>query len=312
MRATVWFPFCIAMMLPPGAAGGGGPDLAADPAALRRTVADLTSIDPPRNYRHPASLDRAADRIRDALLALRLPAEDRPFRVDGRTYRNVVASVRPDLPARIVVGAHYDVCGDQPGADDNASAVAGLLEAARLVASRRERLAFRVDFAAYCLEEPPFFGTRHMGSRHHAAALRGEGAEVRAMICLEMIGYFTDVPGSQRFPAGFMRLFYPDTGNFIAVVGNPRSRRLVREVKASIGEAQIPVESLAAPAWVPGVGLSDHSSFWKHGYPAVMVTDTAFYRNPHYHRVTDTIDTLDFERMAQVVRGVAWAVLQLR
>lgn len=288
------------------------PELEVDREALRQRVRDLSTIRPPRNYRNPDALNRAAALIQTWFQAVGLETREQTFTVEGTTYRNVITSVRTDRPERFVVGAHYDVCGDQPGADDNASAVAGLVEIARLVRIHSEGLRYQVDFVAYSLEEPPFFGTRHMGSRYHARSLKQAGVPVRGMISLEMIGYFTDAPDTQRFPLGLMRFFYPTAGNFIAVVGNLRSRGLVQEVKGHMRRASIGVESLASPAWVPGVGLSDQSSFWKQGYPAVMITDTAFYRNPHYHLPSDTIDTLDFERMGEVVKGVTWAVLNMK
>ncbi|MGD8250716.1 MAG: M28 family peptidase [Desulfobacterales bacterium] len=285
--------------------------LTPDPCRLEATVVALAGLDPPRSYRHHGSLERAAAAIEDRFAEAGYGVETQPFSVRGTLYRNLIASVGPDRGDRLVVGAHYDVCGDQPGADDNASGVAGLIEIARLVKPYADRLRYRVDFAAYSLEEPPFFGTPHMGSRFHARSLKTQGVSVRGMISLEMIGFFTDASDSQRFPFGPMRFVYPTTGNFIAVVGNVGSRRLVREIRRHMAGAGVGVESLAAPAWVPGVSLSDQSSFWRHGYRAVMITDTAFYRNPHYHLPTDTPDTLDYQRMAEVVKGVARAILYL-
>ncbi len=287
------------------------PFLSPEPGRLEASVAALAGLDPPRSYRHHGSLERAAATIEDRFAEAGYEVESQAFTVRGTPYRNLIASVGPEKGDRLIVGAHYDVCGDQPGADDNASGVAGLIEIARLVRPHADRLRYRVVFAAYSLEEPPFFGTSHMGSRFHARTLRKQGVSVRGMISLEMIGFFTDTPNSQRFPFGPMRFVYPTTGNFIAVVGNLGSRRLVREIRRHMVGAGVGVESLAAPAWVPGISLSDQSSFWRHGYRAVMITDTAFYRNPHYHLPTDTPDTLDYQRMAEVVKGVARAILYL-
>lgn len=229
---------------------------------------------------------------------------------ERRTYRNVVASFWPETLDRIVVGAHYDAYGPFPGADDNASGVAGLLGLAPLL--RSWPLATRVDLVAFALEEPPAFGSPGMGSAVHAAALRAAGIPLRAMICLEMIGCFSDRPGSQTFPVSFLRAFYPGRGNFIAVVGRPREMALVRQIKGSMSSASdLPVRSINAPRRLLGVDLSDHASFWDAGYPAVMITDTAFYRNERYHTERDTPETLDYVRMAKVIQGVFRAVCDL-
>jgi hypothetical protein len=162
-----------------------------------------------------------------------------------------------------------------------------------------------VELAAYALEELPVFGTREMGSAVHARSLRASGARVRGMICLEMIGFFSKDPKSQRFPIELLGLFYPRQGDFIAVVGRVLDGRLARRVKRSMRSAsELPVYSINAPRSLPGVDLSDHASFWEAGYPAVMVTDTAFYRNERYHTEEDTPDTLDFVAMAKVVDGL--------
>jgi Zn-dependent M28 family amino/carboxypeptidase len=188
--------------------------------------------------------------------------------------------------------------------------VAGLLEVGDLLSGAA--LSRRVELAAYALEEMPFFRTDLMGSAAHARALETSGRRVRAMLCLEMIGCFSDEPGSQSFPLGVLRLFYPDRGNFIAVVGNLGGAGLVRRVKRSMRDASgLSVRSINSPAWVPGVDFSDHSSFWRLGDPAVMITDTAFYRNARYHTEEDTPATLDYRRMAEVVAGIRQAVLDL-
>jgi Zn-dependent M28 family amino/carboxypeptidase len=232
---------------------------------------------------------------------------DQTYRAFSGTYRNVLASYGPDTPERIVVGAHYDAAGDDPGADDNASGVAGLLELGRLLAASPPPL--RVELAAYTLEEPPGFATESMGSVVHARSLRAEGARVRLMISLEMIGTFSDAPGSQSFPVGVPRGDYPTTGSFIAVVGRNGQGGMVAEIAGAMRLAsRVPVETLVARRSVPGVDLSDHRSFWDEDYPAVMVTDTAFFRNPRYHTPEDTADTLDYVRMAEVVQGVHCAV----
>jgi len=275
-------------------------------ARVRRLAEDLV----PRDFTHVENLDRAAAYITGELEAAGAKVTEQPFSIEGRVYRNVLGAFGPETPERIVVGAHYDTDGPLPGADDNASGIAGLIELAALLAPAK--LPLRVELAAYSLEEMPFFGSAEMGSAVHARSLREAGARLRAMICLEMIGYFSAARGSQAFPLSALKLFYPDTGDFIAVVGRLRDAGLVRRVKRAMRSAsELSVHSINAPRSLPGVDLSDHASYWNAGYPAVMVTDTAFYRNERYHTAEDTPATLDYERMAKVVEGVAGAVRDL-
>lgn len=267
----------------------------------------------PRPYRSPKLLRRVAEKLASQFRALGYQIEEQPFYFRGEIYYNVVAlppagavGVRRSL---VVVGAHYDTVPGSPGADDNASGVAGLIELARLLADSPPP---SVRLVAFGLEEPPVFRTRHMGSYAYAQRLRGERVKIKGMICLEMIGNFSDRPKSQSFPLFFMDSIYPETGNFIALVGNTRSRPWTKAVKAAFSKGtDLPVESLSAPFVVIGVDFSDHWSFYRHGYQAVMVTDTAFYRNPHYHRPSDLPRTLDYVRAAKVVDGVAAAVRAL-
>jgi Zn-dependent M28 family amino/carboxypeptidase len=281
--------------------------LAVSPARLEAHVRALSQEFVPRDYTHPENLDRAAGYIRTQLTRAGGATSDQPYNARGRTYRNVIAAFGPDTRARIVVGAHYDADGPLPGADDNASGVAGLIELAYLLGRSPPRT--RVELVAYSLEELPFFGTADMGSAVHVHSLQQQRAEVRAMFSLEMIGYFSDEPASQEFPLDALRPFYPSRGNFIAVVGKPGQTSLVRKIKRAMRNASpLPVHSINAPRWVPGVDFSDHVSYWDAGYPAVMITDTAWYRNPNYHTARDTAETLDYARMAMVVQGVDAAV----
>ncbi len=279
------------------------------PSRLEHHVRTLSSDFFPRDHAHPENLDRAAAYIREVFEGFGLTAWEQPFGRDQ--YRNVVARLGPQEGARIVVGAHYDAAGEHPAADDNASGVAGLLELARLWAGRVPRVP--MEFVAYTLEEPPYFATPMMGSAVHARSLREEGAEVRAMISLEMLGYFRDEPGSQRYPTSMFKLFYPSVGNFIVVVGRWADAGLTRRLKAAmLGATDLPIESINAPRILPGVDFSDHRNYWNEGYPAVMVTDTSFYRNPNYHRPEDTPDTLDYHRMAKAVDAVSAALEALQ
>lgn len=292
--------------VPRAGAGASDPSAEADPSRLRRHVEALVARGP-RDFGHADGLDRAAEYVAAALGAHAPEVTTQPVEVAGRTYRNVIARFGPDGPERIVVGAHYDTAGPLPGADDNASGVAGLLELARLLAAAPPSLC--VELVAFTLEELPNFAGPEMGSAVHAAALAREGVKVRLMISLEMIGYFTDAKGSQEFPAPGLGLVYPTTGNFIAVVGKLGQQRAARRVRDAMRAATpLGVESINAPRSLPGVDLSDHRSYWDRGWPAVMITDTAFFRNPNYHGASDTPDTLDYARMAQVVTGVYAAV----
>jgi len=233
-----------------------------------------------------------------------------PFTINGDEYKNIICSFGTEFTERIVVGAHYDVFGPFPGADDNASGVAGLLELGRLISETKPKLTKRIDLVAYSLEEPPFFRTEYMGSYMHARSLSHERVHVALMVCLESIGYFSHTPNSQKFPLPFLRWFYPDTGNFIVVVGKWGQSQPVKKIRTLMSQASgIHVDSIIAPPFLPGIDFSDHLNYWKCGYHAVMITDSAFYRNPNYHQPGDTMDTLDFHAMAEVIKGVYWAII---
>jgi Zn-dependent M28 family amino/carboxypeptidase len=282
----------------------------ADPQRLEHDVRAIVADFGPRDHQHPENLERVAGYIEDALKSAGARVTSQRYDVAGKPYRNVIASFGPADGERIVVGAHYDTFGAQPGADDNASGVAGLMELARLLTGAPLRV--RVDLVAFTLEEPPHFRGDSMGSAVHAKGLRKEGVALRAMIALEMIGCFSDEAGSQGYPVSLLSWMYPSRGNFIGVVGNFGSAMLVRRVAVAMrGATPLPVEGLAAPRFVTGVDFSDHASYWDAGYEAVMITDTAFFRYAHYHTMTDTPDRLDYARMAQVVQGVRAAVLAL-
>jgi Zn-dependent M28 family amino/carboxypeptidase len=262
----------------------------------------------PRDAQHPENLDRLAAYIRQEFERADGKASAQPYEVNGTTYQNVIALFGPDTKERIVVGAHYDAAGEQPGADDNASGVAGLIELAHLLG--KTSLPICVELVAFTLEELGYFRTAQMGSAIHARSLKKRDILVRVMFSLEMIGYFTDTPHSQSFPLSILAAFYPSQGNFIAVVGKLDQGLVVRRVKRAMQSASpLPVYSINAPRFVPGIDFSDHRNYWKAGYHAVMITDTAFYRNKNYHTLWDTPDTLDYQRMAMVVQGVYTAVL---
>jgi Zn-dependent M28 family amino/carboxypeptidase len=232
--------------------------------------------------------------------------------VQGNEYTNVIASYNSAKVKRLIVGAHYDVCGDQPGADDNASAVAGLLECARLVFKHQPELEYRIDFVAYCLEEPPFFGLESMGSYVHAKSLHDNKVDVIGMISLEMIGYFSDEPNSQPYPSPELARQYPDKANYIIVVGIEKYAAFNRKVHALMTSGSaIDVQIINFPTGEGLAGLSDQRSYWKFGYNALMINDTAFIRNPNYHMPTDTIDTLDFKKMTAVIDSTYRAITHI-
>ncbi len=263
----------------------------------------------PHDTEHRENLDviasYIAQQLRDAGIA-----DVREQVYDDGHYRNVVATIRGTSDERIVVGAHYDACGPMPGADDNASGTAGLIELARLLAGRP--LKRTVELVAYTLEEPPHFATPMQGSMVHASSLAEAKANVVAMISLEMIGTFTEVAESQSFPLPGLGLIYPTRGNFVAVVGDLGVVPLTREVKSAMqGGTRLDVRSINGPSFVEGIDWSDHKSYRAHGYPAVMITDTAFFRNPRYHTPEDTADMLDYAAMAEVVSGTAAAIVAL-
>ena len=253
-----------------------------DPARLEAHVRKLAVDFSPRDITHLENLDRAAAYIAAELTQAGGSVSEQGYRVENRSYRNVIARFGPDTPERIVVGAHYDAFGALPGADDNASGVAGLIELARLLGAHPPTL--RIDLVAFSTEEPPYYRTTGMGSSVHAQSLRKENVSVRAMLSLEMIGYFSDARGSQQLPAGLLSIFYPSTGNFIGVVGRVSDGLLARRVKSAMsGAAPLPVYSISAPSVIPGIDFSDQLNYWHAGYNAVMITDTAFYRNLNYH-----------------------------
>ncbi len=229
------------------------------------------------------------------------------YKVGGETYRNVIGRFGTEKDKTIIVGAHYDSCHHTPGADDNASGVAGLLELARLIG--KEKPDCGVELVAYTLEEPPFFGRPQMGSAVHATSVASRKDQIIGVIVLEMIGYFSDEPGSQAYPLPLMTAHYPDKGDFITVVSKWNQGGWISDVKAGMqGATDLPVYSFRGPASLQGIDFSDHRNYWPHDIPALMVTNTAFYRNRNYHSLYDTADRLDYNRMGKVVVGVYEAI----
>lgn len=279
---------------------------------LKRTVNFLSKEIGSRGYLQVDSLNKTGDYIKSELSNYGYTVLEQPYEVEGHIYKNIFVELKGEKPPEkvLVIGAHYDTVMGTPGADDNASGIAGLIELARLLSDRS--FDKTIQLVAFTLEEAPFFRSRFMGSHIYAQSLKQRGIDVEGVICLEMIGYFTDAPESQLFPLPFFRWMYPTKGNFIIIVGNMRSRSFLNRVKSGFKKGtDLPVESISAIPLVIGIDFSDHRSFWKLNYDAVMVTDTAFYRNPQYHGMGDTPEILDYERMAKVVLGLKSSIEEL-
>lgn len=285
-----------------------------DIALSRALDAHVRALSGERNIIHAAKLDRAAMYIEGQLQAMGYEVQSQWFETAGTRVRNIYVVVpAADAAAGIVVaGAHYDSSHHTPGADDNASGVAALLEIARALTgtqAAQQRKSLHLVF--FTNEEPPYFRTQEMGSYRYAESLARRKLPVTAMLSLEMLGFYCDVPGCQRYPFP-LSIAFPDRGNFVGFVGNLASRELTQQVVGRFRtHATIPSEGVTAPAFIQGVDYSDQLWFWAFGYPAVMVTDTSFMRNPHYHKPTDTPDTLDYVRMAAVVKGLSSTIADL-
>lgn len=278
---------------------------------LREHVGHLAGTIGERNVIAYQNLENAQRYVKNAWETQDYSVRSQNYTVQMRTVQNLVAeiagSVRRD--EIVVIGAHYDTVYDCPGADDNSSGVAGLLELARLL--KGKHLSRTLRLVAFVNEEPPWFMTVNMGSWVYAQQARKLNENIVAAMSIESIGVYADVEGSQKYPAGFGSL-YPGKGNFISFIGNVSSRKLVRSAIRSFRQTtKFPSEGAAVPSAIPGVGWSDHWSFWQAGYPAIMVTDTAPFRNVNYHLPTDTPETLDYDRMARVVHGLAEVAMRL-
>lgn len=275
---------------------------------LRRHVEHLAGEIGERNPGRFENLERARGYIQEQFAESGYTTGHDSFAFEDWSFRNVFVEKKGATRETFVVGAHYDTVRGSPGADDNASGVACLLELARLLRDGRSPHTLR--FVAFTLEEHPYFRTPLMGSRVHARLCRRHRDPIVGMAALEMVGYYSDDRATQRFPLPLMSLFYPRTGNFVAVAGNYGSRKLVRRIRDLLDqESDLPVESVALP--VPAVQASDNWSFVQAGYPACMITDTSFYRNPHYHLASDRPETLDYRKMGQLVSGLARALVRL-
>jgi len=279
---------------------------------LRNHVFHLAQKIGQRNIFHSHALNDAAAYIRHEWTAQGYVVEAQHYHVKGVKCENLeISRTGKTKPQEIIlVGAHYDTVEGSPGANDNASGIAALLELSRFFATIETERTLR--FVAFTNEEPPFFFGSQMGSTVYAKRAKARNENIRLMISLEMLGSYSDKPGSQSYPP-FLRYFYPDRANFIAMVANRASRRELNQlVTAFKAHSDFPVESLATFEFIPGVAWSDHLSFWREGYPAAMVTDTAFYRYEAYHTAKDTPEKLNYPAMAKVVEGLFHALVALK
>ena len=270
---------------------------------MLETLKYLTQIKPTRNYRNIDSLNNVASYLENRFKDIGLETSFQNFLVDINEYKNVIGCLNPQYEKRLVIGAHYDVCGDFQGADDNASAVAGLIQTAKQLYEIKDILPIRIDFVCFTLEEPPYYGTQNMGSHIYAKYLFDNKFDVIGMINYEMIGYYTDENVDLSKLSMFITKKQADIskGNFIAIVSDEQSQEFMDEF--DFGKIDKKIEYLEAmiPTPINQITASDHLNFWKFGYKAIMVTDTAHFRNPNYHTQKDTLETLDVNKMGYVI-----------
>ncbi len=284
-------------------------DFVADTALLRSDMQRIIDYGY-RNYKNPEVLDSVAYFIKNKFKTLTDSVTEQVYNVNGKDYRNIIGSFNSDKTERLIIGAHYDVYDEQDGADDNASAVVGLIRLAQLL--KDEKLDYRIDFVAYTLEEPPFFRTENMGSFVHASYLKENNIPVKGMICLESIGFFSDEKGSQTYSTPFHKLTMGTAGNYILVVSRKEDGEFGKKMTNKMKDAGlISTKSIKGLKRLKGVDLSDHRNYWKFGYPAVMITNTAYYRNKNYHRKSDTIETIDFKRLSAVIHQLNMVIKDL-
>ena len=272
--------------------------------ALTQTLQNLQSIGP-RNDQNPGSLAKTI-----AFLAPTFP-EVQSYRINGKQYENRIAEIKgSEHPEQIIlISAHYDTVPGSPGADDDGTGIAAITELVKRLGQAKPARTLR--FVAFTNEEQPFAGTETMGSRVYAKQVADRGDQILGMFSLEMLGYYSDRPNSQQYPVPVNGM-YPNQGNFIGFISNLKSRELLKTSLLVFRQtATVPSEGIALPEAIGAIGRSDHASFWKYGYPALMVTDTANFRTPYYHTPQDTVDTLDLDRLTRVVLGLEQVIAGL-
>jgi hypothetical protein len=281
-----------------------------DTIIIKAHLRAITKTEKFRTYKNVDQLNLTADYIKNVFSQYSDSVYMQEYFVNGQVYKNVICSFGTENNNRIIVGAHYDVCGNQEGADDNATGVVGLLELSRQL--KGQKLSKRIDLVAYTLEEPPYFRTEYMGSYVHAKSLAENKVDVYGMISLEMIGFFKDEKKSQSYPIGLLSIFYGKRGNYITLVNKFSSGKFSRTFSRKYKSTKaIRTKKFKGPKALPGIDFSDHLNYWKFGYSALMITDTSFYRNRNYHESTDKMETLDIYRMSKVIDGVLLALKKM-
>jgi hypothetical protein len=275
-------------------------------AALKKHIEAIASRE--HNIAHFDELEKAARYIEATLGSYGYAVNRQSYVADGKTVRNIDVIIEPQsgvaAPEVLVVGAHYDSAATAPGANDNGTGTAAVIELARLLGDLKGKTARRIRLVLFVNEEPPYFQTADMGSLHYARALAEKKERVVAMYSLETLGFYSSEPGSQQYPPPFGMMF-PDRGDFVSFVAMLGSRPLLRQTIGSFrSHTAFPTIGGVAPGYVPGIDWSDHWAFAEYGFPAVMITDTAYFRYPHYHKPSDTPDKVDMEKLARVVKGI--------
>ena len=278
-----------------------------------KTLKYLTQIQPPRNYRNIDSLNNVASYLDDRFKDIGLETYFQNYVVDNNEYKNVIATLNSQYEKRLIIGSHYDVCGDFQGADDNASAVAGLIQTAKQLYEIKDMLSIRIDFVCFTLEEPPYYGTENMGSHVYAKYLFDNKIDVIGMINYEMIGYYTNENVDLSKLSMFITKKQADIskGNFIAIVSDEQSEEFMSEFDFEKIDKEIEYVEAMIPTPINQITASDHLNFWKFGYKAIMVTDTAHFRNPNYHTENDTLETLNINKMGYVVDLVVESIKEM-
>lgn len=277
---------------------------------IEKDLKVITKVKKPRNYKNVASLNFVADYIKNEFKKVCDSVAFQTYTVNKETYKNVIGSIGLNNHKRIIIGAHYDVFGNSEGADDNASGVVGLLQLARLLS--KEKLTYRIDFVAYTLEEPPFFRTKQMGSYIHAKYLHDHKIAIEGMICLESIGYFNEKPDSQNYPIAEMSSIYGTKGNFITVVQNNTKGKFSSQItNLMLKQNFIETKSFVGSPLLTGVDFSDHLNYWKFNFDALMITNTAFFRNKNYHTKKDVLKTLNLKKLDAVIKQLYKALNSL-
>lgn len=288
-----------------------GTSQSSDTVRIKNHLTEITKTKGFRHFMNVDLLNKTANYIFTDFNQYADTTYYQEYQVNGLTYKNVICSFGPKDAKTIVVGAHYDVCGMQEGADDNASGIVGLLELARQL--KGKSLNYRIELVAYTLEEPPFFRTENMGSYVHAKSLIDTKTNVYGMISLEMLAYFKEEKKTQDYPLGILRLIYGSRGNYITLVNKFSKGKFSRKFTGKYKRCKtIRTKKFIGPKNLQGIDFSDHLNYWEFGFSALMLTDTGFYRNKNYHQTTDTMETLDIPKMAKVIDGVLLVLIGLK